>query len=81
MSEKYQPIACADHERLELTVMRKTFLEVRYETVDGVMLNCGTPIDVQTRNSEEWFKFELENGNQIEIRLDRIISFNEMKRT
>ncbi|TCV90056.1 transcriptional antiterminator, Rof [Sulfurirhabdus autotrophica] len=80
MSEKYQPIACADHERLELSVMRKSLLEVRYETADGVMLKCGTSIDVQTRNGEEWFKFGLENGNQIEIRLDKIISFTEVKR-
>lgn len=79
MSEKYQPISCAQHERLELCVLRKSYLEVHYESEGGSVQERAFPMDVLTRNGEEWFKFKRENGELVEIRLDRIISFHEIK--
>ena len=79
MSEKYQPISCAQHDLLELSVLRKSYLEVHYESEGGVVQEGVFPVDVLTRNGEEWFKFKRKNGELLEIRLDRIISFHEIK--
>lgn len=71
----YQPIACALHERLEFSVLRKTPMELRYADENGSYRERVLPLDVATRDHAEWLKFKRENGEVAEIRLDSIVSF------
>jgi Rho-binding antiterminator len=76
----YQPIPCAQHERLEFSVLRKTPLHLVY--LDGSEeVSCTVlPLDVATRNRAEWMKFRCEEtGEVVEIRLDAIVSVHEAR--
>lgn len=75
---EYQPISCAQHERLEFSVLRKIPLLIEYR--DGVedVRHVVLPLDVATRNRAEWLKFRKVGGVEVtEIRLDAIIAFSE----
>lgn len=74
MEPDYQPIACAQHERLEFSVLRRIPLLLEYSGQRVRVL----PLDVATRNGAEWLKFRHEDGSEEEIRLDRISSFEEI---
>ncbi|HQT00177.1 MAG: transcriptional antiterminator, Rof [Hydrogenophilales bacterium 16-64-46] len=64
----YQPIACADHERLEFAALTRQWLEL---TVDGVVQSL-LPLDVYTRDGEEWLRAQYATGDIRVIRLDRL---------
>lgn len=78
MGEKYQPIACILHERLEFSVLRKIPLRLEYRQADQDRIEQVLPLDVATRDGAEWLAFRREDGSREEIRLDRIVSFKEM---
>ena len=63
----YQPIACADHERLEFAALTKQWLQVK---VGGGMAQRLLPLDVYTRDGAEWLVAETETGEQLTLRLD-----------
>lgn len=67
-SAPYQPIPCAEHERLEFAALTRRWLDVK---VDGVAQRL-LPLDVYTREGAEWLRAETESGEQITLRLDRI---------
>lgn len=73
MEPDYLPIACALHERLEFSVLRRIPLILEFSGQKIRVL----PLDVATRNGAEWLKFRRENGCEEEIRLDRILFFEE----
>lgn len=64
----YRPIACADHERLELAALTRQWLDLR---VDGAVLRL-LPLDVYTRDGAEWLVARNETGETIKLRLDRL---------
>lgn len=64
----YQPIACADHERLEFAALTSQWLDMQ---VDGVPQRL-RPLDVYTREGAEWLMAETESGQQLTLRLDRL---------
>ena len=64
----YQPIACADHERLEFAALTKQWLDVR---VDGEAQRL-FPLDVFTRDGAEWLQARNEAGATVTVRLDRL---------
>ena len=74
----YEPIACALHERLEFSVLRKLNLELDYTDSTGRHRERVLPLDVVTRDRSEWLVFQKINGETVEIRLDAIVSFNEV---
>lgn len=78
MAEKYQPIACILHERLEFSVLRKIPLRLEYRQAGQDRVEQVLPLDVATRDSAEWLAFRRADGSREEIRLDRIVSFKEM---
>ena len=65
----YQPIACADHERLEFAALTRQWLEV---TVSGGMAQCLLPLDVFTRAGAEWLKAQTGAGDVVTLRLDTL---------
>jgi len=64
----YQPISCAQHERLEFAVLTKQWLEV---AVDGVAQRL-LPLDVYTRDGAEWLQAQTGAGDFVTLRLDRL---------
>jgi Rho-binding antiterminator len=71
----YQPIACATHERLEFSVLRRLMLDLWL--VDGSRLRV-LPLDVYTLEKAEWLRFQSADGSEQTIRLDEIKSFDEI---
>ena len=64
----YQPIACADHERLEFAALTRQWMEL---TVDDVVQSL-LPLDVYTRNGAEWLRAQNAAGETVTVRLDRL---------
>lgn len=76
----YHPIPCDDHDRLELAVMHGTPLQITYrdetghtQTETNVRVN-----DVKTKDGAEWLTFKLSSGETRTLRLDWIVSFEEL---
>lgn len=79
--DDYLPISCINHERLEFAVLRKLPLHLHYEDEDGNSIaGVVHPLDVFTRAGAEWLCFRDMAGSEAEIRLDRIIAFEEIQR-
>jgi len=72
--DTYQPIACAQHERLEFAVLRRIPLQLQLK--DGRAL-AGLALDVYTHSGAEWLKFRVTAGEEELIRLDQIDGFSE----
>jgi len=66
--ERYRPIACADHERLEFAALTKQWLQV---VVGGVAQRL-LPLDVYTRDGAEWLQAQTEVGGVVTLRLDTL---------
>ena len=64
----YQPIACADHERLEFAALTKQWLDL---SVDGAAQRL-LPLDVYTREGAEWLQARNEAGETVTLRLDAL---------
>lgn len=78
MGQDYQPITCIQHEILEFSVLRRIPLAMVY-LLNGLSINEKIfPLDVYTRDKSEWLKFRREDGSVAEIRLDWILSFDEV---
>jgi Rho-binding antiterminator len=72
--DTYQPIPCADYERFERAIIHRQRLRVAWRRTDGQHhLNVLCPLDLQTRNSEEFLLAATRQGERVRIRLDRII--------
>lgn len=73
----YQPIPCAQHERLEYAALRHTPVRLTYEDpapcTETVFIT-----DVFTRDGAEWLRFRNEHGEDKTVRLDRIVEFREL---
>jgi len=80
MEQDYQPIACMQHEQLELSVLRRIPLMLAYRLEGQDRVEKVMPLDVATRDGAEWLKFRGKDGGVEEIRLDRILSFEEVYR-
>jgi len=66
----YQPIACADHERLEFAVLTRQWLEVNVMAGEQPGRQRLLPVDVYTRDGAEWLVAKMESGEQLTLRLD-----------
>ena len=73
----YRPIPCAQHERLEFSVLRGLRLDLTYRAANGTVTGRVLPLDVMTRHGAEWLKFRNADGVEEEIRLDAILDFHE----
>lgn len=65
----YEPIPCAQHERLEFAALTKQWLHV---AVDGGAMQRLLPLDVYTRDGAEWLKAQTESGGVLTLRLDTL---------
>ena len=74
----YQPIACAQHERLEFAVLKRIPLWLRYRDANGMQATAKVlPLDVETRAAAEWLSARFEDGHSEILRLDWLLDFSE----
>jgi Rho-binding antiterminator len=75
--ERYEPVSCDYHDELELAAMHKKSVELEFD-IEGVpQKGRGKIGDVYTANGAEFVKFVADDGGQLEIRLDQIISMKD----
>ena len=76
MSDKdnpYTPISCTEHSNYELFIMHRQRLHIAWKdphnhhNIDTLL-----PIDLQTKDGEEFLVAQDRNGQEIRIRLDYI---------
>jgi Rho-binding antiterminator len=70
LSEAYQPISCASHERLEFAVLKGQWLQVRVQQGDHVGTHRLLPLDVYALEGIEWLEAQTESGEKLKLRLD-----------
>jgi Rho-binding antiterminator len=66
----YRPIACADHERLELAALKRQWLVVTVTAGEQQGRQRLKPLDVYTQAGAEWLLAETESGARVTLRLD-----------
>ena len=71
----YEPVSCEAHSIYELAVMQRTPALVRWQEEDAIREAHLMPVDVETKNREEFLIAEGAGQTQFRIRLDRILSF------
>ena len=76
MSESdYSPVACEAHSLYELAVMQRTHAMVCWQVGSMVREARLLPLDVETKNREEFLVAETDALEILRIRLDRILAF------
>ncbi len=71
----YTPIDCGLHSEYELAIMHQRRLKLRWRDDSGVThTETLLPVDLQTRNGEEFLVAEDRDGERVRLRLDRIES-------
>jgi transcriptional antiterminator Rof (Rho-off) len=71
----YSPVSCEAHSLYELAVMQGKSVLVRWQDSEGVNEMYLLPIDVETKNREEFLLARDSENVTLRIRLDRILSF------
>jgi transcriptional antiterminator Rof (Rho-off) len=71
----YKPVSCEAHSIYELSVMQRTPAFVRWQEKNEIREARMLPLDVETKNREEFLVAEDSGQKQLRIRLDRILSF------
>ncbi|MEJ2620334.1 MAG: hypothetical protein P8163_08730 [Candidatus Thiodiazotropha sp.] len=74
MCESYQPIACGLHESYQYAVMTRTQLDLSWRDALGALHQARVlPVDVITRNGGEYLIIHDRTGEEVAVRLDRIV--------
>jgi transcriptional antiterminator Rof (Rho-off) len=71
----YKPVSCEAHSIYELSVMQRTSVFIRWQEENEIREARLLPLDVETKNREEFLVAEDSDQVQLRIRLDRILSF------
>ena len=71
----YKPVSCDAHSGYELAVMQRTAALVRWKEGDATREARLLPLDVETKDKEEFLVAMDPDRKQLRIRLDRILSF------
>ena len=69
----YIPVTCTEYSRYELAVMHHRKLRLIWAENDIIHCKIVTPVDLLTRNSEEFLIYLDLAGKKTQIRLDKII--------
>jgi transcriptional antiterminator Rof (Rho-off) len=77
MEERYDPVGCDEHDRLEAAAVSRREVEIEFELNGEKQRERGRVGDVYTSDGEEFMRFEAGNGS-LEIRLDRVFSVREI---
>ncbi|WP_297528333.1 Rho-binding antiterminator [Thiohalobacter sp.] len=75
-SDPYRPVDCARYSELEVAILHRTPLHLQWTDPDGTThIGRLLPRDLRTRDHAEFLLAVDENGEAVEIRLDRIVRF------
>ena len=73
MASDYRPIPCALHSDYERLAMANAPVRARWRNVAGQLRETvGRVADVRTRHGEEFLHLAQDDGQTVQIRLDRI---------
>jgi len=73
----YTPIDCGLHSEYELAIMRRQSLRLNWRDTQGIVhIGVYHPLDLRTRDGEEFMVVTDTEGRQLHIRLDRIMRYN-----
>ncbi|MHB1951305.1 MAG: Rho-binding antiterminator [Acidiferrobacteraceae bacterium] len=68
----YRSIPCADYDRLELAILHRERLRLRWREGRIERLEWGQPLDLVTENGAEFLVFRGLDGATLRVRLDRL---------
>ena len=72
----YIPIECGLHSEFELTIMHKEKCILKWNDANNdQQTETVRPLDIFTKNKQEFLKFITTDNTTLEIRLDKIIDF------
>ena len=71
----YKPVSCEAHSLYEIAVMQRTPALVCWQENSEIREARLIPLDVETKNREEFLIAEDSDQQKLRIRLDRILSF------
>lgn len=75
----YRPIPCQMYAELEVAILHRIRMRMAWRTGDGkTRVEQLLPVDLRTRNHEEFLLAEDSHGESLEIRLDRIARFTPL---
>jgi Rho-binding antiterminator len=73
----YTPIDCGLHSEYELAIMRRQSLRLAWNDARGTPhIGVYRPLDLHTRDGEEFMVVADADGTESQIRLDYIMSYN-----
>lgn len=76
----YRPIDCSVYDQYELAIMRRRRLMLGWRDEAGfARLDRVSPVDLRTRDGEEFLVFVNSAGEQLAVRLDRILEFRDAR--
>jgi Rho-binding antiterminator len=70
----YRPISCARYDEYEIAILHRQPLRLVWRDADVVHDRVVTPVDLQTHAGEEHLIARTTDGEQLQVRLDRIIT-------
>ncbi|MDH5407834.1 MAG: transcriptional antiterminator, Rof [Gammaproteobacteria bacterium] len=68
----YQPVSCDIHSEYELAIMHKKHLTLCWDDHGQIISANVLPLDLITREKQEFLLVKDENDKRLEIRLDHI---------
>lgn len=71
-SSDYQPISCDTYSMLELAIMHRQRLHLAWREGNVCFTQTVVPLDLETRERQEFLHCQLASGAAARIRLDRI---------
>ena len=75
----YTPIDCGKHSEYELAIMQGRLLRLSWQDGEGqAHIAVLLPLDLLTRNHEEFLVGRDEQDNRVELRLDYIIKIEAL---
>jgi Rho-binding antiterminator len=74
----YTPIDCDIYSRFELAIMHKQTVRLSWREGDQAHVETVRPLDLATREHEEFLSARTHDGRLIEVRLDRILKMEPL---
>ncbi|BAU50217.1 transcriptional antiterminator, Rof [Sulfurifustis variabilis] len=68
----YTPISCDVYSELEVAILHRTRLRIAWREGNVCHTHVVMPLDLQTRDHQEFLHCRLEAGDVVALRLDRI---------
>lgn len=68
----YTPISCDVYSELEVAILHKTRLRLAWREGNVCHTHVVMPLDLETREHQEFLHCRLETGDRVTVRLDRI---------